>query len=101
MTSLISRIEYIQPHESLRDEFHSFIYLSDPVCTGDIKAANITIVKGITTVLYCLEWEDVDHHFAGFPSVRCFATLESLQQFVSLNVEQWWVMFGSKTEDED
>ena len=101
MSSLISRIEYIQPHESLRDKFHSFVYLSDPIETGDIKVANITVDKGITNVPYCLHWEDINYHFAGFPCVRWFETLESLQEFVSLNIEQWWVMFGSQTDDAD
>ena len=101
MLDLTSDLEYIQPHESLRDKFHSFIYLSDPICTGDVKVGAVSIDHGITMVPYCLQWENVDPIAPIIRSVVYFETLEELQDYVSTNIHAWWCYCGPEIEDEN
>ena len=101
MLDLVSNLEYIQPHESLRDKFHSFIYLSDPICTGDIKVGAVSIDHGISMVSSCWNWDNVDLSMPIIRSVVSFKTLEELQDYVSTNIHAWWCYCGPEIEDDN
>ena len=100
MSSLISCLEYIQPHESLRDEFHSFIYLSDPIETGDIKVASVVHHKGILRNSFILRWETCNPTAPEW-SETYFLTVEDLKEFMILSLPTWWEYCGPRNTDED
>ena len=99
MTAPLFDIEYIQPTKNLKSSFYKFIYLSDPICEGDVKVGSITLDKGISFAPYCLHWENVSDIIPVIRSTIHFETLEDLQDYVSENIHVWWAYCGSEIED--
>jgi hypothetical protein len=99
MTAPLFDIDYVEPTKDLKLKFYQFIYLSDPMCDGDIKVGSITVDHGITSVPYCLRWENVSTVVPIIRSIVHFETLEELQDYVSSNIHIWWTYCGPEIEE--
>ena len=88
-------IEYIQPAKSVSPKIHKFIYLSDPICNGDLKVGDV--MTGDPSGLLMLYWEGLPRNsqpIGGIEQCKYFKTLEDLKAYVSKTICAWWTLYG-------
>ncbi|MAA77002.1 MAG: hypothetical protein CML73_03080 [Rhodobiaceae bacterium] len=98
MTAPLFDIEYVQPTKDLESSFYKFIYLSDPMCDGDVKVGSVTVDQGVSFTPYCLHWENVSDIAPLIRSITYFETLEDLKEYVSENIHIWWAYYGPEID---
>ena len=91
MATFRALLGYVEPATYLKWRYFKFVYLIDPICTGDVKVADIQLNHH--TGVFFVRWENVpaDSDWIG---VHCFPSYEAAKRHLSKNIADWFQRFA-------
>lgn len=84
-------LDYVTPATDLQWRFYKFVYLIDPICTGDVKVADIQYSPH-TGQLF-VHWDNVPRD-SDWGAVHAFPTYGAAQRHIRQHVGEWFQQFA-------